>query len=369
MQSKFTIGIEEEYLLVDKDSLALADTPKALMEACREALQDQVSPEFLQCQIEIGTKPCETVAEARDDLRRLRSTISDLAGQHNLAPIAASCHPFSDWKTQETTDKQRYSQLEVELGDIARRMLICGMHVHVGIDEDDLRIDLMPQLSYFLPHLLALSASSPLWQGEDTGLASYRLTVMDNMPRTGLPPQLSSWAEYERNTDTLTELGIIEDASKIWWDLRPSSHYPTLESRICDVQPRLSHAIGLAGLTQALCRFLLRLRDSNMRWRAYNRFLISENRWRAQRYGTAEALIDFGDLKLKPFAALFEEIIGLIAEDAEALGCLDEVCALRDLVKDGTSAERQRQVWAKAPERRGGEAVVRHLIEEFHADL
>jgi glutamate---cysteine ligase / carboxylate-amine ligase len=369
MQSKFTIGIEEEYLLVDKDSLALADVPGALMTACREALQDQVSPEFLACQIEIGTKPCENVSEAREDLRRLRRTIADLSDEHNLAPIAVGCHPFSDWKAQETTGKQRYTQLETELENVARRMLICGMHVHVGLDSDDLRIDLMPQLSYFLPHLLALSASSPFWQGEDTGLASYRMAVMDNMPRTGLPPQFDSWAEYQRTTDTLVELEIIEDASKVWWDLRPSVHYPTLEARIFDVQPRMAHTLGLAGLTQALCRMLLRLRDANLSWRKYDRFLISENRWRAQRYGTSDSLIDFGDRKMKGFDTLFEEIVGLLAEDAEVLGCLDEVCALRDVVKEGTSADRQRNIWADAPEGKGGEAIVRHLIEEYHADL
>ncbi len=343
MQKEFTIGIEEEYLLVDKDSLALADTPEGLMEDCRKDLGDQVSPELLQCQIEIGSKPCKTVAEARDDLKRLRSTISKHAAKHNLSPVAVSCHPFSDWKHQHTTDKERYDQLETELGDVARRMLSCGMHVHVGIDGDDLRVDLMPQFSYFLPHLLALSASSPYWQGEDTGLASYRLAVMESMPRTGLPPLLHSWSEYERSTQTLIDLHIIPDQSKIWWDLRPSTHYPTLESRICDVQPRLSHALGLAGLTQSIARFLLRLRDSNLRWREYDRFLIEENRWRAQRYGVNETLIDFG--------------------------CLDEVCALRDLVKQGTSADRQRKVWADAPEGKGGEAVVRQLIEEYHADL
>ncbi|MFG6590990.1 carboxylate-amine ligase [Sulfitobacter sp. 1A12157] len=369
MQKEFTIGIEEEYLLVDADSLALADAPEALMEECRKELGDQVSPEFLQCQIEIGTKPCKTVAEARDDLRHLRATIARLAGNHGLSPIAVACHPFSDWKTQGTTEKQRYSQLESELEDIARRMLICGMHVHVGIDSDDLRIDLMPQLSYFLPHMLALSASSPFWQGEDTGLASYRMSVMDNMPRTGLPPQFDSWAAYERTTGTLVDLGIIADTSKVWWDLRPSVHYPTLETRIFDVQPQLSHTLGLAGLTQALCRMLLRLRDSNLSWRKYDRFLIGENRWRAQRYGTGDALIDFGDRQMKPFDQLFDEIVSMLAEDAEAFGCLDEVCALREAARGETSATRQRKVWAEAPEGEGGKAVVRHLIEEYHADL
>lgn len=198
-----TLGIEEEYLLVDRDSLSLAEAPAALMEACQNDLQSQVSPEFLQCQIEVGTRVCQTIADARDDLRRLRSTVSRRAAEHNLSPIAVSCHPFADWKQQHHTQKQRYNDLERDLGGVVRRMLICGMHVHVGVEDKALRTDLMPQLCYFLPHLLALSTSSPYWQGDDTGLASYRLTVFDNLPRTGLPPRFDSWAEYERTAGTL----------------------------------------------------------------------------------------------------------------------------------------------------------------------
>ncbi len=365
MQKKFTIGIEEEYLLVDRDSLELAAAPDALMDACQTELQDQVSPEFMQCQIEVGTKVCETVADARTDLAHLRRTIAAEAARHNLAPIAVSCHPFSDWKQQHPTEKDRYSKLERELEGVARRMLISGMHVHVGVDDNPRRIDLMPQLAYFLPHLLALSTSSPFWQGDDTGLASYRLSIFDNMPRTGLPPVFASWGEYERTTGTLIELGVIEDTTKIWWDLRPSDHYPTLESRICDVQPRMAHAIAIAGLTQSLVRMLIRLRDRNLRWREYDSFLISENRWRAQRYGVTEGLIDFGERAIRPFDALYDELITLLAEDAEALCCLDEIVSLRDVVANGTSSTRQRAVQAAD----GHEAVVRHLMEEFHTDL
>lgn len=368
MQSEFTIGIEEEYLLVDLDSYALAAAPDALMEACKNDLGDQVSPEFLQCQIEVGTKVCGSIAEARRDLSHLRRRIAHHAKAHNLAPIAAACHPFSEWKNQDFTVKDRYSNLEDELAAVARRMLICGMHVHVGIEDNSQRIDLMPQLSYFLPHMLALSASSPFWQGDDTGLASYRISVFDNMPRTGLPPQFPSWTAYERTTNTLIDAGIIENTSKIWWDLRPSDAFPTLETRICDVTPRLEHTLALAAISQAVVRMLLRLKDSNLRWRTYDRFLISENRWRAQRYGTEEGLIDFGRGIIVPFADLMEELISLLVEDAEALNCLDEVCAVREIVKTGTSAARQRAVHAAAVEN-PGQAVVKHLIEEFHADL
>lgn len=371
MQQSFTLGIEEEYLLVDRDSLELAEAPDALMDACKSELEDQVSPEFLQCQIEVGTRVCNSIAEARDDLKHLRACVSRHAAEHNLAPIAVSCHPFADWKNQQHTEKDRYNALERALGGVARRMLICGMHVHVGIEEKALRTDLMPQLSYFLPHLLALSTSSPFWQGDDTQLASYRLTVFDNLPRTGLPPHFESWAEYERTTGTLIELGVIEDTTKIWWDLRPSHRFPTLETRIMDVQPRLEHTLALAALIQALTRMLCRLRERNQRWRTYDRFLIDENRWRAQRYGTSEGLIDFGDRSIKPFATLLDELSGLLTEDAEALGIQSEMANLRSIVRDGTSAARQRRVHAEAETagKAPGPAVVQHLIEEFHADL
>jgi len=372
----FTIGIEEEYLLVDRDSLALAETPDGLMEACAAELQDQVAPEFLKCQIEIGTKVCATVGEARDDLKRLRACVAHHAAAYNLAPIAASCHPFSDWRDQAHTNKDRYNVLSSDLAGVVQRMLICGMHVHVGIDSPDRRIDLMSQLTYFLPHLLALSGSSPFWQGRDTGLASYRLTVFDNLPRTGLPPRMQSFGEFERSVSALTELGVIEDGSKIWWDLRPSSKFPTLEARICDVQPRLEHTLTLAALTQALTRMLWRLAQHNQRWRIYDRFLVDENRWRAQRYGTVEGLIDFdfGRHAILPLDELLAEIVELVAEDADVFASQREIEGTFDMIASGGSAGRQRQAYLDAlaaEEDRDGalRAVVRHLIEEYHADL
>jgi len=344
----FTIGIEEEYLLVDRDSLDLAEAPPELMDACAEELQDQVAPEFLKCQIEIGTKVCKDVAEAREDLKRLRACVSKHAATHNLVPIAASCHPFSDWRDQHHTDKDRYNALSSDLAGVVQRMLICGMHVHVGIEDPDRRVDLMNQLSYFLPHLLALSTSSPFWQGQDTGLDSYRLTVFDNLPRTGLPPRMESHAEFERSVGSLTDLGVIEDASKIWWDLRPSSKFPTLESRICDVQPRLEHTLMLAAFTQCITRMLWRLATRNQRWRIYDRFLVDENRWRAQRYGIQEGLIDFGRGAIVPMAELVEELLELIEEDALYFACVSEVETVRDVLRSGTSSTRQRAAYASA---------------------
>lgn len=369
-----TIGIEEEYLLVDRDSYDLAEAPPGLMEACKAKLEGQVSPEFLQCQIEIGTRVCASIPEAREDLKRLRACVSEEAARFGLTPIAVSCHPFADWKDQTHTDKDRYNDLARDLGGVVRRMLICGMHVHVALPDDELRTDLMGQLSYFLPHMLALSASSPFWQGQDTGLASYRLTVFDNLPRTGLPPLFASYAEYERTTHILIDLGLIEDTTKIWWDLRPSHRFPTLETRICDVCPRLEDALSIAAMVQGLTRFLMRLRLKNQRWRTYDRFLIQENRWRAQRYGTGDGLIDFGRRAIGEMEALVADIQDLIEEDAAALGAVAEIERLGEMARAGTSADRQRAVHAEAiaagqSRQDALKAVVAHLIEEFHADL
>ena len=258
---KFTIGVEEEYLLVDKETRALVvDPPQSLMNECEERCGSQVTSEFLRSQIEIGTKVCNNIQEAREDLRRLRRIIVEVANAHGCAPIAASTHPFSSWIDQKHTAKDRYDSLMLEMQGAAQRLLICGMHVHVGIDDDELRIDLMNQMSYFLPHLLALSCSSPFWEGRDTGLKSYRLTVFDALPRTGIPERFASYAEYQRHIRILMDAGLIEDATRIWWDLRPSARYPTLETRIMDVCTRLDDAVALAALLVCILRMLYRLR-------------------------------------------------------------------------------------------------------------
>ena len=370
----FSIGIEEEYLLVDQESGGLAEAPEPMMEACQSRLEGQFSPEFKACQVEIGSRVCATIGEARDDLRRLRTVVAEEAEKHGLAPIAASCHPFADWKHAHHTDKERYNQLASELGGVARRMLISGMHVHVGIENEDQRIDLMNQMIYFLPHLLALSASSPFWQGQDTGLASYRLTVFDNLPRTGLPPRFSSWGEYDRTAGILTDLNIIEDTTKIWWDLRPSHRYPTIESRICDVSPRLEDTLTLAAMTQCLTRMLWRLSRKNQRWRIYDRFLVGENRWRAQRFGVNEGLIDFGRGEIVSLSELMAELQSVAEEDAGILQCTDELARTQKIASEGTSSDRQRAVYAERIEKgdyhdAAMRAVVHHLIEEFRVDL
>ncbi len=370
----FTMGIEEEYLLVDRDSRDLVEAPPDLMDECSARLASQVSPEFLQCQIEVGTRVCQNITAAREDLKRLRACIAEIAAKYGMAPVAASCHPFANWQRQQHTDKDRYRALQRDLGGVARRMLICGQHVHVGIEDDETRIDLMNQFSYFLPHLLALSTSSPFWKGDDTGLASYRLTVFDNLPRTGLPPRFSSHSEFERSVKTIIATGAIEDSTKIWWDVRPSSRFPTLESRICDASPRLEDALTMSALTQCLMRMLWRLRRANQRWRIYDRFLVGENRWRAQRYGMSEGLIDFGAGQVVPFSDLMEELVLAVGEDAAALDCVAEVARITDIAAHGSSADRQRATYAEAIN--GGQdrdaalcAVVDLLVGEFTEGL
>lgn len=369
----YTLGIEEEYLLVDPESCALADVPDALMQDCIEALGDKVSPEFLACQIEVGTGVCATVSEARADLGHLRRTIADCAARYGLAPLAVSCHPFADWHSRKHTEKQRYNDLARDLGGVVRRMLICGTHVHVALPDDDLRIDIMRQMAYFLPHLLALSTSSPFWGGQDTGLNSYRLSVFDNLPRTGLPPEFVSHGEYRRSVDTIIQAGLIEDTTKIWWDIRPSARFPTLETRICDVMPLMEHTLTIAALVQSITRMLVELRRRNQRWRIYDRFLIAENRWRAQRYGPREGLLDIGKGAIVPMPELMAELITLLEADAIILGCLNELRAAQDILAFGTSAERQRTVYATALDEGADNdealrAVVRALISEFRPD-
>lgn len=344
-EPEFTIGVEEEYLLVDKESRGLiADPPKSLIGECEELLGGQVTNEFLRSQIEVGTKVCRNVKEVREDLARLRRGIIDVTARHGIAPIAASTHPFSLWAEQKHTPKERYDSLTAEMQAAARRLVICGMHVHVGINDDALRIDLMNQMAYFLPHLLALSCSSPFWEGQDTGLKSYRLTIFDALPRTGLPEKFQSYAEYERHVDIMVNAGLIQDSSKIWWDLRPSAKFPTLETRVMDVCTRLDDAVALAALLVCILRMLYRLRLGNQRWRTYTRMLVNENRWRAMRYSFDGGLIDFAKGKIVPFAELLDEILALTSDDAEALECEVEVASVRDILSRGTSAHRQLKV-------------------------
>ncbi|MBI1386369.1 MAG: carboxylate-amine ligase [Rhizobiales bacterium] len=369
-QPPFTIGIEEEYLLVDIETGDLrSDPPASLMDDLKGRLGERVTPEFLRAQVEVGTGVCRTVGEARAELGELRSTIIEVAAAYGIAPIAASTHPLANWRAQPHTDKDRYNVLAHDMQVVARRLLISGMHVHVGVAPDDLRIDLMSQVSYFLPHLLALSCSSPFWQGEATGLRSYRLAVFDELPRTGPAPEFASFGEFQRTVAVLVRAGLIQDGSKLWWDLRPHHRFPTLEMRITDLCTLIEDAAAVAATYQCLLRMLWRLRLSNQRWRTYSSVLVGENRWRAQRYGLADSLVDFGRGELVAFRDLVGELQALIAEDAEALGCTAEIAHLTRILERGNSADRQIATYeaalAEGHEKDAAlRAVVRQLMRE-----
>ena len=348
-EPEFTLGIEEEYFLVDRATRDVAgDPPPEMLSECEALLAGQVGPEFLRSQIEVGTRVCASLAEARADLRRLRTTVAAVAAGHGMAPIAAATHPFARWDAQKTTERRRYADLRDDLQGVGRRLAICGLHVHIGIPDDELRIDLLNQACYFLPHLLALSTSSPFWRGDNTGLKSYRLAVFDELPRTGMPERFDSWGEYRRHVDVLTGAGLIADATKLWWDLRPSERFPTLEMRITDSCTSIEDSLTIAALFRCFLRMLWRLKRENQRWRIYARMLIEENRWRAQRYGTDRGLVDFGRGAIVPYADLLEEILALIDQDARHFGCLAEVGHARDILARGTSADRQLAIFNQA---------------------
>ncbi len=348
-EPEFTLGIEEEYFLVDRATRDVAgDPPPEMLSECEALLAGQVGPEFLRSQIEVGTRVCASLAEARADLRRLRTTVAAVAARHGMAPIAAATHPFARWDAQKTTERRRYADLRDDLQGVGRRLAICGLHVHIGIPDDELRIDLLNQACYFLPHLLALSTSSPFWRGDNTGLKSYRLAVFDELPRTGMPERFDSWGEYRRHVDVLTGAGLIADATKLWWDLRPSERFPTLEMRITDSCTSIEDSLTIAALFRCFLRMLWRLKRENQRWRIYARMLIEENRWRAQRYGTDRGLVDFGRGAIVPYADLLEEILALIDQDARHFGCLAEVGHARDILARGTSADRQLAIFNEA---------------------
>ncbi|MFZ1426737.1 MAG: carboxylate-amine ligase [Geminicoccaceae bacterium] len=344
-----SLGIEEEYLLVDPTSRELVVSPApTFMAACRDALGEQVTHELLQAQVEVGTGVCADIAAARADLVRLRRSVGRIAREHGMALIAASTHPSSDWSEQRSTRKERYQSLTDEYQALARRQLVSGMHIHAQIEDEDLRIDLMNQVTYFLPHLLALSTSSPFWAGQETGLKSIRPTISSDLPRSGSPEAFASWRDWQDMIDVLTEMGLIQDPTYIWWDIRPSAKHPTLELRITDICTHVEDALTVAALYQSLLHHLWRLRTRNQSWRTYRRILVEENKWRAQRRGIEAELADFGVRSMKPMPALVDELLLMLRDDATELGCLAELERARDIAARGTSADRQLAVYHKA---------------------
>ncbi|MYH77496.1 MAG: carboxylate-amine ligase [Acidimicrobiaceae bacterium] len=366
----WTMGVEEEYLLVHRETGALiTKQPPGVLETVSNVRHGLVARELFDSQIEIGTDVCSNLKELRADVWVLRQAVAEAAAEYGMAPIAASSHPFARWLSQQYTDKERYRVLTADLQAVSRRLLISGLHVHVGIEDPDLRIDLMDQAAYFLPHLLALSTSSPFWEGRDTGLKCYRLTVGEALPRTGFPEKFGSWSEFRRHIDVLVRAGIIEDSTMVWWHIRPSERYPTVEMRVTDLPARMEDTIALAAMYVCLMRMLWRLRLENRRWRSYANFLLSENLWRAERYGINGELMDFGKGELVPFGDLLEELIELVRPDAEALNCVAEIEHTRTISQRGTSADRQLAVYRGALEEGATEdEALKAVVDALIAD-
>jgi len=361
VEPTLNIGIEEEYQIIDPETRELRSYVQQFLEQGRAILPDQIRPEFLQSQVEAGTRVCQDVDEARDELVRIRRSILQLAEDAGLWVAAAGTHPFSSWVKQRVSPFGRYPELLRFLQDVGRQLLIFGMHVHIGIEDEELLIDVMNQLRYFLPHVLALSASSPFWHGRDTGLKSYRSVVFENLPRTGIPRQFESYASYRRYVDTLLKTGSIAEPTHIWWDVRPSEKFPTLEIRIPDMCTRVEETLCLVALIQAITAKLVQLRQANQSWRLYRKDMIDENKWRALRYGAEGKLIDFGKEKEVPFPTLMGEILAWVDDVLDDLGSRDEVEYVYRILREGTSADRQLRVYRQTDDLR---AVVEHVVEE-----
>jgi len=357
----FSIGVEEEFQIVDPETGALKAHINEMMPRGRELLGDQIKPEMLQSMVELITTVCKDVREVRQQVTHLRATASDLVRERGLCLVAAGTHPFSHWQTQPTTDNERYHVLEEDLQDVVRSILIFGLHVHIGMPDRQTLIEVMNEVRYFLPHILALSTSSPFWLGRETGLKSYRTIVWSQFPRTGIPDPFASWQEYESYVDLLIHTGCIDNGKKIWWDLRPHPLYNTLEFRVCDMPVTADETIAIAALFQAVVARLYQLRSRNLGFRTYPSNLILENKWRAARYGLDGMLIDFGKREEVAARDLMEELLAFVDPVVDELGSRDELETVRRIVRMGTGADRQLAAF-----RRHGnaKAVVDHLIEE-----
>ncbi len=356
-----TIGIEEEYQIVDPKTGELSSYIVEILSEDHLTLQE-IKPELHQSSVEIGSTVCQTAAEAREELIRLRRTVMDLAAKNDLKIVAAGTHPFSSWLDQEITPLERYLGIKKDMGDLAQQLLIFGMHVHIGIEDREFLIDAMNTARYLMPHLLCLGASSPFWMGRNTGLKSYRSILWRYFPRTGIPRTMRSWSEYNELLDVLVHTNCIPDASKIYWDLRPHHRYDTLEFRFLDVCTRVDEAICIAAILQAIVAKLWKLRADNMSLRIYPAALIEENKWRAVRYGLDGNLIDFGKEQEIPAPELIREIIEWFVDDVvDDLGSRREVEQVYRILNEGASADRQLATFERTGDLK---AVVTQLIEE-----
>jgi carboxylate-amine ligase len=361
MSHPFTLGVEEEFQIVDPDTWDLRSHVSELLAESTPALGDQIKRELHQSIVEVGTKICTNVGELAEEIVRMRRDLADSAERVGLRIAAAGTHPFADWKDQVISPGARYDTIVEELQHLARSLLIFGLHVHVGMPDREASIELMNEARYFLPHLLALSTSSPFWMGRDTGLKSFRTAVFRRFPRTGIPSHFRSWAEYENYLRLLVDTHCIDDGKRIWWDLRPHPHFGTLEFRVCDVPTRPRDSIAIAALAQAILVKLHRLRSRNLGFRVYHRGLVEENKWRASRWGLDGSLIDFGKRREVAMRELALELLEFVDDVVDELGSRREVEHVRTILREGTSADRQLAVYKQTGDLK---AVVRALVDE-----
>jgi carboxylate-amine ligase len=365
MSHRFTIGVEEEFQIIDPATGELRSHVSQLVAATSANLGEQVKREMHQSIVEIGTNICANVDELTADMHRTRGELVRAAESVGLYVAASGTHPFSNWIDQVISPGERYKNIVEELQQLARSLLIFGMHVHVAVPDRTTMIDLMNMVRYFLPHLLALSTSSPFWMGRDTGLKSFRTTVFRRFPRTGIPDHFNSWSEYEDYVALLIKLRSIDNAKKIWWDVRPHPTFGTLEFRICDVTPRIEDAIAIAALAQAIVVKLYQLYTKNMGYRMYPRALIEENKWRAARWGVEGNLIDFGKQAEVPMRELGEELLDFVDDVVDDLGSRAALKPIQRILREGTSAERQLRTYAQTGDLK---AVVRQIVQETRGE-
>jgi glutamate---cysteine ligase / carboxylate-amine ligase len=367
MKPSFTLGIEEEYQTVDPETRDLRSHIHAeILEKGRLILQERVKAELHQSVVEVGTSVCANIKEAKTELKNLRREMIRLARDNGLRLASAATHPFADWRVQEVTEDDRYKNIVEDMQLVARANLIFGLHVHVGIEDRETAIHMMNHARYFVPHLLALSTNSPFWLGMNTGLKSYRCKVFDKFPRTNMPDYFPSWGEYENYIKLLIKTNSIDNAKKIWWDIRPHPFFTTLEFRVCDIPMRVDETIALAALIQATVAKLYKLYAANQGFRLYRKSLLMENKWRAARYGLDGKLIDFGKQMEVPERELVEEYLAFVDDVLDELGSREEVEYIREIMKSGTGADRQLQVYRETGDMK---AVVDYIIEETEAGV
>jgi carboxylate-amine ligase len=357
-----SIGIEEEYQTIDPESRDLrSHIQMEILPKAKLKIAEQVKPEMHQAVVEVGSKVCRDIKEAREDMRNLRREMISLAGENGLLLGAASTHPFADWKVQEIYPDDRYRQVVEDMQLVARANLVFGLHVHVGIEDRDTSIHIMNSLRYFLPHILALSTNSPFWLGMETGFKSYRCKVFERFPRTGIPDVFANWADYETFINLLVKTHCIDNGKKIWWDIRPHPFFETIEVRVCDLPMRLDETLAIAALIQATALMLWKLHAANKSYRIYSRALISENKFRACRYGLEGKLIDFGKEEEVPIKKLMHEYLHLIDDVVDELGSRDEIDYIHEMLKMGSGADRQLKVYHETGDLK---KVVDYIVEE-----